>query len=195
VTAASITGATAWKTPSRGRLGIFCLILAESMIFASFIIAYIFYMGKSLGGPTPQQVLPVPIFITACLLTSSLTIRSAIAALRKGNAAVFGFLWFFTFALGAIFIIGTAREWRHLIYEENFTIRTNLFGATYYSLIGLHASHVIVGLVALAVVMILTLLGKINPEHWDRCYLLSLYWHFVDAAWVAVLTVVYVVGR
>jgi len=186
---------TPWKLPSRGRVGMFCLIVAESAIFAIFIAAYIFYIGKSLDGPTPRQILRIPIFTTICLLSSSLTIHWAIAALRKGKTGSFAAFWFITLALGAIFLAGTGREWRHLIYQEDFTIQTNLFGTTYYSLVGLHASHVIIGLIALTIVMILALLGKVKQEHWERCDVLSLYWHFVGAVWVVVFTVVYIVGR
>lgn len=185
----------AWKLPSRGRVGMLCLILAESAIFAIFVVAYVFYIGKSLSGPTPRQILTVPIFTTICLLSSSLTIHRAISALRRGKKGVFAAFWFATLALGTIFLIGTGREWRALIYQKDFTIRTNLFGTTYYSLVGLHASHVIIGLIALTIVVFLALFGKVKPEHSERCDVLSLYWHFVDAVWVVVFTTVYIVGR
>ena len=186
---------TPWKLPSRGKVGMLSLIVAESAIFTIFIAAYIFYLGKSLDGPTPRQILTVPIFTTICLLSSSLTMHWAVAALRMGKTGVFGAFWFVTVALGAIFLIGTGREWHHLIYQEDFTITTNLFGTTYYSLVGLHASHVVVGLIVLLTVMVLRLLGKVKQEHSERCEVISLYWHFVDAVWVVVFTVVYVLGR
>ncbi len=189
------TREVSWGMPSRGRVGMWSLIIAESAIFTIFIAAYIFYIGKSVDGPTPREVLRVPIFITICLLSSSLTMHWAIAALRKGKAAAFNAFWFATLALGAIFIGGTGIEWRHLIYQDGFTIQTNLAGTTFYSLVGLHASHVIVGLIALMTVMLLSLAGKVKPEHTERCEVLSMYWHFVDAVWVVVFTVVYIVGR
>jgi len=185
----------AWQLPSRGKVGMVCLIIAESAIFTIFIAAYVFYIGKSLTGPTPREVLKVPVVGTICLLSSSLTMHWAIAALRKAKTAMFSVFWFITLALGAIFIIGTGLEWRHMIYQDGFTIQTNLFGTTYYSLVGLHASHVIVGLIGLALVMIFALLGKVNPEHTERCEVFSLYWHFVDAVWVVVFTTVYILGR
>jgi cytochrome c oxidase subunit III len=186
---------TPWVLPSRGRVGMFALIVAESAIFMIFVAAYIFYMGKSLDGPTPKEILKVPILITVCLLSSSLTMHWAIAALRKGKTGVFNLFWLITLALGAIFLAGTAREWHQMIYVEGFTIQTNLFGTTYYSLVGLHASHVTVGLIGLLIVAVLGLAGKIRREHSERCEVLALYWHFVDAIWVVVFTVVYVVGR
>jgi cytochrome c oxidase subunit III len=184
-----------WDLPSRGRVGMFSLIAAEAAIFTIFVVAYIFYTGKSLSGPMPKDVLKLPIFNTVCLLSSSLTIHLAVRALRNAKVAVFGLWWFATIALGAIFLFGTGREWHHLIFDEGLTISTNLFGTTYYSLVGLHAFHVIVGLIALSIGMIFTLLGKVKAEHSERLDVLSLYWHFVDAVWVIVFTVVYVVGR
>jgi len=173
----------------------FSLIGAESAIFTIFVIAYIFYVGKSLSGPTPHEVLHTPVFNTICLLSSSLTIHMALIALRAGKTGAFRRFWFLTFTLGAIFLIGTGREWRHLIYDDGLTISTNLFGTTYYSLVGLHAFHVTVGLIALGVVMFLALAGRVKQEHAERVDVLSLYWHFVDAVWVVVFTVVYIVGR
>jgi cytochrome c oxidase subunit 3/cytochrome o ubiquinol oxidase subunit 3 len=104
-------------------------------------------------------------------------------------------LWFETIALGAAFLYGTAKEWHRLIYRDGLTISTNLFGTTYYSLVGLHGFHVVVGLVSLSIVMALTLLGNVGSEHAERVDVLSLYWHFVDVVWIIVFTVVYVIGR
>jgi len=190
-----MVGEGAWQLPSRGKVGMICLIIAESAIFTIFVAAYIFYIGKSLSGPMPREILKVPVIGTTCLLSSSLTMHWAIAALHQGKTSAFRAFWFATLALGAIFIGGTAIEWRRLIYEQNFMIQTNLFGTTYYSLVGLHASHVIVGLIGLALVMILAVMGKIRQEHSERCEVFSLYWHFVDAVWVVVFATVYIVGR
>jgi cytochrome c oxidase subunit 3/cytochrome o ubiquinol oxidase subunit 3 len=171
------------------------LIAAESAIFTIFVVAYIFYIGKSLSGPTPRDVLTVPIFATVCLLSSSLTIHLAVRALRNAKVAVFGLWWFVTLALGAIFLVGTGREWQRMIFNDGLTISTNLFGTTYYSLVGLHAFHVTVGLIVIAMVMAFTFAGKVTPHYSERLEVFSLYWHFVDAVWVVVFTVVYVIGR
>jgi cytochrome c oxidase subunit III len=184
-----------WNPPARGPVGMWCLIAAEAAIFAIFVVAYIFYIGKSLTGPQPHDVLRVPIFFTICLLSSSITIHFASRSLRGGKLGSFALWWISTVILGALFLGGTAREWYHLIYDEGLTIQTNLFGTTYYSLVGLHAFHVTVGLIALVTVSLLTLLGYLRQEHAERVEVLSLYWHFVDAVWVVVFTVVYIVGR
>ena len=171
------------------------LIVAECAIFTIFVVAYIFYIGKSLSGPMPKDVLEIPIFNTICLLSSSLTIHLAVRALRKASSSSFAFWWIVTLLLGGIFLVGTGREWYRLIYEQGLTVRTNLFGTTYYSLVGLHAFHVTVGLIAISIVTIFTLMRKVKPEHGERLDIFSMYWHFVDAVWVIVFTVVYVIGR
>ena len=184
-----------WILPSRGRVGMISLIVAECAIFTIFVVAYIFYIGKSLSGPMPKDVLEIPIFNTICLLSSSLTIHLAVRALRSARVNAFGLWWFVTMVLGTIFLVGTGREWQHLIFEKGLTVSTNLFGTTYYSLVGLHAFHVTVGLIGIVLAMIFTLLGKVEPAHSERVDVFSMYWHFVDAVWVVVFTVVYIIGR
>jgi cytochrome c oxidase subunit 3/cytochrome o ubiquinol oxidase subunit 3 len=103
--------------------------------------------------------------------------------------------WLATIVLGAAFLAGTALEWRHLIHDEGLTIATNLFGTTYYALVGLHAFHVTVGLVGLTVVSACALAGLVRREDAARGEVLSFYWHFVDGVWVVVFMVVYVIGR
>ena len=183
-----------WVLPSRGIVGMACLIAAESAIFIIFIVAYLYYLGKSVSGPTPS-ILEIPIFTSICLFSSSATVHFAVSALHAGRRAATSLWLAATVLLGGIFLGGTALEWYHLIYRDGLTIRTNLFGTTFYSLVGLHASHVIVGLTMLSLALIFSLTGRLNEKHTGRLEVLSLYWHFVDAVWVVVFTVVYVLGR
>jgi len=171
----------------------YCLIAAEAAIFTIFVVAYLFYIGKSVNGPMPRDVLEVPVFYTVCLLSSSIVIHFAERALERGQLGSFKILWFLTFALGAIFLVGTGFEWRHLI-EHGLTISTNLFGTTYYSLVGLHALHVSVGLIGFLIVIAFSLAAKVTEAHSPQISVFALYWHFVDAVWVVVFTVVYIVG-
>jgi cytochrome c oxidase subunit III len=184
-----------WRLPYRGKVAMASLIIAESAIFTIFVVAYIFYIGKSLTGPTPREVLEVPLFYTICLLSSSLTVHLATRFLEQGKRGGFLGLWLLTIVLGGLFLFGTGQEWHRLIYERGLTISTNLFGTTYYSLVGLHATHVTAGLVMLLVVLVFGLAGRVGREQSARVEVLSMYWHFVDAVWVVVFTVVYIVGR
>lgn len=184
-----------WHQPSRGGVGMACLIIAESAIFIIFVVAYIFYIGKSLTGPTPREVLDIPWFASICLLSSSITVHFAVHELRAARIARSAWWIAATVLLGSIFLGATAMEWYELIYHHGLTVRTNLFGTTFYSLVGLHASHVIVGLIMLTLALIFAIAGKVTQRHAERLEVLSLYWHFVDAVWVVVFTVVYVLGR
>ena len=184
-----------WSLPYRGKVAMTGLIIAESAIFTIFVVAYLFYVGKSLTGPTPQEVLEAPIFFSICLLSSSLTVHFAGKALERGKQGAFLTLWSLTILLGGLFLYGTGREWHRLIYEHGLTISTNLFGTTYYSLVGLHAFHVTAGLIMLGIVLIFALAGRVGADQFRRIDVLALYWHFVDAVWVVVFTVVYILGR
>jgi cytochrome c oxidase subunit III len=187
--------AASWDLPSRGKVAMACLIIAESAIFTIFVVAYLFYLGKSVTGPTPREVLETPIFYTICLLSSSLTIHLAAKSLARGITFAFLGLWLLTIALGGLFLYGTAMEWHRLIYEHGLTISTNLFGTTYYSLVGLHAFHVTAGLIMLGIVAVFGMAGRVGVTQSERIEVLSMYWHFVDAVWIVVFTVVYVLGR
>jgi cytochrome c oxidase subunit III len=184
-----------WVLPHRGIVGMVCLIVAESAIFLIFVVAYVYYIGRSLSGPLPAQVLDLPVLGTICLLSSSITIHIAVSALRKANIRGCTVWLAGTVLLGAIFLMTTAREWYHLIHDCGLTIRTNLFGTTFYSLVGLHATHVVIGLILLTTALALLLSGRVGDRHAERLEVLSLYWHFVDGVWVVVFLVVYVLGR
>ena len=184
-----------WTLPTRGTVAMVCLIIAESAIFTIFVVAYLYYLGRDTQGPKPKDVLDVPIFYTVCLLSSSFFIWLAERAIDHGKMAAFRLWWSITSLLGMTFLYGTAAEWHKLIVRDQFTIKTNLFGTTYYSLVGLHASHVVVGLMMMLVTLGFAFAGALGPQHAYRVKTLALYWHFVDAVWIVVFTVVYVVGR
>lgn len=185
---------TEWKMPSTRKVAVISLILTESALFTIFLVAYLFYMGKSLNPPFPSQVLEFPVWATAALLSSSVTIVFSEMALHRNKKGAFHIWWAITIALGSYFLWFTAMEWKHLIFHENLTLATNVFGTTFYSLVGLHASHVIIGLFLLTLILVLSLLGKIPADHTEHIEMISWYWHFVDVIWIVVVTVVYIIS-
>jgi len=190
-----MTGAAAAQQGmTRGQAGTLLLILAETSFFCVFIVAYLFYIGKSLGPPYPAQVLELPILATVCLLSSSGTILLAVRALERGHVARFAASLLATVALGGAFLVATGLEWKRLIFDHGLTIATNLFGTTFYSLVGFHAAHVSAGLLLMILVCVLAVRGHVRREHATRLELLSWYWHFVDSVWIAVFLTVYVAG-
>jgi len=184
-----------WSLPSRRKIGVISLIVTETALFTIFAVAYLFYIGKSLTGPYPAQVLEPPILATICLLSSSVTIMLAERAFRNEANGSFKFWWLITIVLAVVFLGWTALEWRRLIYQHNLTIATNLFGTSFYSLVGLHATHVVAGLTLLTLVFWLSLRGLVTRNYSEHIEMISWYWHFVDAVWVVVFTVVYIIGR
>jgi cytochrome c oxidase subunit 3 len=189
------TAPAEWDQPSKGRVGMISLIVAEASLLAVFVVAYLFYIGKSLNGPYPKDVLELPVFNTVCLLSSSVTIAFVMPALRQGRHRAAGAWLLATVLLGGEFLAGTAWEWYELIFEHGLTISTNLFGSTFYSLVGFHAGHVAVGLAMLTIFLVSGWRGALRPADAERVELVSWYWHFVDVVWVVVLTVVYFLGR
>jgi cytochrome c oxidase subunit 3 len=179
----------------RGHAGVIGLIIAEASLLGVFVVAYLFYLGKSLSGPYPKDVLEVPVVNTLCLLASSVTVGLAVRALRRGDRRRVGTWLSVTVFLGVAFLAGTAKEWYGLIVDHGLTIGTNLFGTTFYSLVGFHAFHVTIGVVMLTLLTVFAWSGALGPPHAERAELVSWYWHFVDGVWVVVLTVVYIIGR
>jgi len=195
ITTATDTSAQGIERASAARVGMIGLIVAEASLFAVFVVAYLYDLGKSLSGPSPKEVLSVPVLGTVCLLSSSVTVALAVRAFGRGAVRRCGAWLLATVVLAVVFLTGTAAEWLRLITREGLTIGTNLFGTTFYALVGLHASHVIVGVVMLTLIGVFAWSRALQSAHVERVELVSWYWHFVDAVWVVVLTVVYVIGR
>ncbi len=182
--------------PDARKVGMLAFFVSETAFFSTLLMAYVIYIGQSLTEPTPQVLsLRLAIVNTICLLTSSFTIHMAEKALRWGNSAAFRGLWGLTILLGAAFVAGTGYEWYGLIVEHQLTISRNLFGTTYYTLVGFHAAHVTVGVFLLMLMFGLYQGRQLAGSNPIGIELVSWYWHFVDGVWVVVFTVVYLIGR
>lgn len=178
---------------ARAKVGMVAFLVSECFFFGTLFVAYITFMGRDASGPTPAEVLklPIPLAGTFCLLLSSFTIARAAAAAGRGERASFRAWILATILLGYLFLMGTAYEWFHLLRHEGLTIDRNLFGTTYYTLVGFHAFHVTIG-VLLMIAALDLLAGSPRPRIKPiGIELLSWYWHFVDAVWIVVFTVVY----
>jgi cytochrome c oxidase subunit 3 len=180
-----------------GKVGMLAFLLSEIAFFSTLIMTYVVFLGKSQSGPTPVEVLSLPLVIgtTLCLLASSGTMHLADRALRHGTGKDFTLWWSLTIGLGALFLLGTAYEWHGLIAEHGLTIGRNMFGTTYYTLVGFHAFHVTAGVIVMTIILGLHLRGKVTSQNPASGEIVSWYWHFVDVVWVVVFTVVYLVGR
>ena len=181
---------------SKYQVGMIAFLLSEVAFFSTLIVTYIIFLGKDTSGPTPAVLsLPLVICTTICLLSSSGTIHMAERSLHAGSRPGFFRWWSATIALGVLFLLGTAYEWYNLITREGLTINRNLFGSTYYTLVGFHGLHVTAGVILMLTILGLAARRQITGDRPAAVQLTSWYWHFVDAVWVAVFTVVYLVGR
>jgi cytochrome c oxidase subunit 3 len=185
------------RTLSPGQWGMLSFLVSEVALFGTLIVTYIFYLGRDTVGPTPAVALKLSLVVctTACLLASSATVHMAERTLGRGNQGGFLLWWLATIVLGAVFLVGTAFEWHDLIYRYHLTISRNLFGTTYYTLVGLHALHVTGGVTIMLIVLGLALGRQVTSANRAAVGLVSWYWHFVDGVWIVVFTVVYLVGR
>ena len=184
------------RTLSRGQWGMISFLVSEVALFGTLIVTYVFYLGRDTVGPTPAVLsLSLVVWTTVCLLASSGTVHVAERTLGRGNLGGFMLWWLATIVLGAVFLGGTAFEWHDLIYRYGLTISRNLFGTTYYTLVGLHALHVTGGVTIMLIVLGLALGRQVTSANRAGVGLVSWYWHFVDGVWVVVFTVVYLLGR
>src|SRR5262249_9201610 len=157
-------------------------LLSEVAFFSTLIVAYVSFIGKDTVEPYPGQVLSLGLVIvtTACLLSSSGTVHLAEKALHGGRQSAFLGWGSATIALGIIFLLGTAYEWYELMHHDPpLTISRNLFGTTFYTLVGFHGLHVTGGVVVMSIILSLALRGKVTHANPTGVVVTSWYWHFV----------------
>lgn len=179
------------------RWGMIAFLGSEAAFFATLLVVYTTFLGRDTVGPTPSEALSLPLVLvtTVCLLSSSVTIHRAEKSLTRGDLTRFRSWWGATIGLGVAFLLGTAYEWHSLIVDHKLTISRNLFGSSYYTVVGFHGFHVSAGIVALIVLLGLTLVREAKRPDRTTVEMISWYWHFVDGVWVAVFAVVYLFGR
>jgi cytochrome c oxidase subunit 3/cytochrome o ubiquinol oxidase subunit 3 len=196
VAGASQTMARGHLTPTQ--VGVLTFLVTELAFFGTLIMAYIYFLRQSTAGePNPSQVFQLPrVLVTSlCLFSSSATIHLAERSLRRGGQQAFLGWWGLTIVLGVLFLLGTALEWSDLIGTWGLTISRNLFGTTYFTLVGFHAFHVTVGVIVMSIVFGLALRREITERNQTTVEVVSWFWHFVDGVWLVVFTLVYLVGR
>jgi cytochrome c oxidase subunit 3/cytochrome o ubiquinol oxidase subunit 3 len=185
-------------TLSPEKAGMLAFLASEVAFFGTLIMAYIYFLRQTTHGePNPSQVFRMPMVLaaSACLFSSSATIFIAERALARNALRAFVRWWGLTIGLGAAFLVGTALEWRELISTWGLTMSRNLFGTTYFTLVGFHALHVTAGLLTMSVVLGLARYRQVTARNQESVQVVAWYWHFVDGVWAVVFTLVYVVGR
>src|SRR5947207_166028 len=161
------------------------------MLFGAFISSYVVLrMGSPHFGVPPEEIMgrPLATFNTFALITSSVTMVLALAAIQRDNIKAFAVYLSTTIGLGFVFLGVKAFEYHHKIHE-GLTISSSLFGSFYFTLTGLHGLHVIGGLIFNFYILINGLRGKYSSSHYGRVEYAGLYWHFVDLVWVILFPV------
>ena len=199
------------------KVAIWTFIGSECMLFASLISTYLIYKGRSIVGPFPHEAwtdpmtgkvlnpilnIPVTSFSTFVLLMSSLAMVLALAAVQNRRVPkkttwdkILGssklWLWM-TCILGITFLGCQAYEFTSFIHE-GLTIRTNLFGSSFFTLTGFHGGHVTAGVIWLFTLLAIDYKRELQPEDALLVDIAALYWHFVDVVWIAIFTLVYLI--
>src|SRR5687767_1073032 len=199
------------------KLAIWAFIGSECMLFTSLISTYLIYKGRSVNGPFPHAScappqcptalnpilnIPVTSASTFVLLMSSLAMVLALAAVENRNLPKHTFgdrmlgsskLWLWTTCiLGAVFLGFQAYEFTSFVHE-GLSIRTNLFGSTFFTLTGFHGAHVTVGVLWLLTLYAIDVRRGLGPKDALIVDISALYWHFVDVVWIAIFTLVYLI--
>jgi cytochrome c oxidase subunit III len=200
------------------KVAIWAFIGSECMLFASLISTYLIYKGRSVVGPYPHEAclppacstklpailnIPVTSASTFVLLMSSLAMVLALHAVEMKDTPkltrsdrIFGssklWLWM-TALLGAVFLGFQAFEFTSFVHE-GLTIRTNLFGSSFFTLTGFHGAHVTAGVIWLLTLLAIDYRRGLGPKDAINVDLAALYWHFVDVVWIVIFTLVYLIA-
>jgi heme/copper-type cytochrome/quinol oxidase subunit 3 len=171
-------------------------LASDCLFFGSLLATYLVYRGLSTVGPYPHEMLNIPLtsYSAFLLLMSSLTMVLGLAAIQRGNAK-WGRIWLLATALlGVHFLANQGWEFYQFVHE-GLTPRTNLFGATFYTLVGFHGAHVTLGVFWLVSIVVISLLrpATTSPKSSLNVEIAGLYWHFVDIVWIAIFTLVYLI--
>jgi cytochrome c oxidase subunit III len=191
-------GKSPYATNSK-KFGMWLFLISDSLTFSALLFAYTYSRVANPDWPKPFQFSPSVIFasiMTFCLLTSSLTMVMAVHAMNHGNRKATVWWILATMAGGIAFVVLHLTEWLRLINDEHVTPFSNpwgvpLFGGTFFGLTGLHMTHVIIGVIYLAVICQAVARGKFKFEDVEVS---GLYWHFVDLVWMFIFPLVYLMS-
>ena len=167
---------------------------SECLLFGALIATYLVYKGRSVNGPFPKDIYDIPYTSVSSfvLLMSSLTMVLALNAINRNDSPRLRIWLTITALLGSSFIAGQIYEFTSFI-REGLTIKTNLFGSSFYVLTGFHGVHVTLGILMLLSLVNLSRKGKITQAKAEVVEIVGLYWHFVDVVWIVIFTVVYLI--
>ena len=179
---------------SNEKVAMWAFLGSECLLFGALIATYLVYKGRSINGPFPKDIYDIP-FTSASsfiLLMSSLTMVLAVSSIERNDHKRLRLWLTITALLGTSFIAGQIYEFTAFV-REGLTLKTNLFGSSFYVLTGFHGVHVTLGILMLLSLVNLSRRGKITQAKAETVEIVGLYWHFVDVVWIVIFTVVYLI--
>jgi len=180
------------------KLGMWLFIVSDSLTFSGLLVGYSYVRIANERWPMPFEFWPTIVMATVmtfCLLSSSLTMALAVRASSLGDRAGVVRYIALTMLGGILFVLLHAKEWAGLI-AEGVRLWENpwgvpLFGASFFTLTGLHMLHVISGVIYLGVIALGVSRGRFTHEDVE---ISGLYWHFVDLVWMFIFPLVYLLS-
>ena len=179
---------------SNEKVAMWAFLGSECLLFGALIATYLVYKGRSINGPFPADIYDIP-FTSASsfiLLMSSLTMVLAVSSIERNDHKRLRLWLTVTALLGSSFIAGQIYEFTAFV-REGLTLKTNLFGSSFFVLTGFHGVHVTLGILMLLSLVNLSRRGKITQAKAETVEIVGLYWHFVDVVWIVIFTVIYLI--
>ena len=193
--AAITTTMDAYRTQLRNnRLGLWLFFISEVFLFGGLLVVRFYLWGNT----RPELDQTIGLIVTSMLLLSSFSMKTAESAIEHDDRRTFLIGLVSTFVLGLIFLFGVMIfEWGLFpaIYEGHLTPSGDMYGAVVFAMTGMHALHVITGLIFIAIVWNLGRKGHYSSEkHWgvESC---AIYWHYVDLVWIFFYPALYLIGH
>ena len=175
-------------------LGFLFFLISDVIVFSSFIYGYIYLRSTVMTWP-PPGIEPAALYMAGVnsivLFGSGATMHYAMEFFKHGDRRKFVGYMIATVILGLAFLGGQAFEYFNLLHAGT-TWPSSIYGASFFTLTGLHGFHVFIGVIFLITVLIQTLRGVYTETRYFGLTAAALYWHFVDVIWVALFSLLYV---
>lgn len=176
--------------------GFWVFLGSDLILFSCLFATYVVMHGRVAGGPTSQQLFDIPGFLieTIALLFSSFTCGLATYEMRRGNRNAMVIWLYITIALGLVFLGFEISEFVHDVHN-GATMQTSGFLSAFFTLVGTHGCHVSMGILWMTGLSIQLIRRGITTTTARKVFIVSIYWHFLDAVWIFIFTVVYLTGK
>lgn len=179
----------------RSTIGFWVYLMTDCLLFASLFATYAVLRSATADGPSAQEIFELPLALgeTIILLLSSFTCGLALLGLKAKNVRQIIIAMIATYVLGVAFLTIEITEFAKFV-TEGHSWQQSAFLSSYFTLVGTHGLHILVGLIWLVVLVAVLLKKGLTPKTTRQLTLFGLFWHFLDLVWIFIFTVVYLMG-